>query len=219
MTHPVWLTVAEWTALFALGVLVVLMYRQLGRVFAGKTPAASIGPVLGSVAPSFDYVRVRDGSEHAFLPGGGQPSLVAFVDPTCPSCEALVESFDEGARRGELSAVRTLLVISDPPEYVQISDVFRSTKMEIGRPTTDAPREAYNAVATPLLIAVDAAGVVRAAHPVTTLKDLRAFRGAAVSPPSTTDLVIHHSGDGDGDGNGAAPPSDITTFKPERIIS
>lgn len=197
MTHPVYLTVAVWTALLGFGVLVVIMYRQLGRVFAGRTQG-SLGPTLGSVAPSFAYIRLGDGSEHVFEPGGGRPALVAFVDPTCPSCEALVEAFDRTARVGELAAVRSLLVISDPPEYVQISDVFRSTEIEIGRPTTEDARDAYNAAATPLLVAVDAAGIVRAARPVTAQKDVTAFRDAAVSSPSNGGLVIHHSAEGEG---------------------
>jgi hypothetical protein len=185
MTHPVYLSVAVWGALFVLGLLVVMVYRQLGRVFTSG-PAREVGPPLGSSAEAFEYVRLSDRTAQSFVPGNGKPAFLAFVDPTCPTCEVLVDSLGRAGAARELSGLRVLLVISDPPEYVEISNAFRSTELEIGRPPTASARDAYRAFATPLLIALDAAGIVRAARPVTEPKDIRAFRQAAVSPPDAT---------------------------------
>jgi len=86
---PVFLAVAQWMLLLALGLLVVVMYRQLGRVL-GQAKPAELGPRPGSNAARFGYARAGDQTVRQFTPGNGQAALVAFVDPTCPSCEQLV---------------------------------------------------------------------------------------------------------------------------------
>ena len=131
-------------------------------------------------------MRIRDSTSHTFRPAGSDgPTLLGFVDPTCPSCEELVENLSAADASGELAGFRTLLVMSDPPAYAEISPAFCSTAIEIGRPPTEAAREAYNASATPLLIAIDTAGVVRAARPAIAPKDIRALTQAAlVTAPS-----------------------------------
>lgn len=108
---------------------------------------------------------------------------MAFVDPTCPACEALVSNLNTAADGGELDELRVLLLTWDPPAYVQVSDTFRATRLEIGRPVTPAAKDDYNVSATPLLVAIDMDGVVRAAGAVRHLNDLRGFIGKASSPP------------------------------------
>jgi hypothetical protein len=184
-----YLTVAVWTALFALGVLVLIVYRQLGRVFAPAGPRAELGPSVGVKANAFEYIRLSDRSSRSFVPGGGA-ALLAFVEPTCPTCEALVENLGRASRAHELSGLRVLLIISDPSDYVQVSDTFRSTHLELGRLTTPRAREEYRAFGTPLLVAIDAAGVVRGALPTTDTRDIRAFRELALSPSRAENLGV-----------------------------
>lgn len=182
MKIPLFLAIAQWALLLALGLLVVAAYRQLGRVFAGKRPAGALGPVPGSNAQGFDYIRIRDNTTQVFRPAdNARPTLLGFVDPTCPACEELVENLSAADGSGELSGVRTLLVMSDPPAYAEISPAFCSTTIEIGRPPTEAARDSYNASATPLLIAIDRAGMVRAARPTTARKDIRVLMQAALA--------------------------------------
>lgn len=158
------------------------MYRQLAHVFM-ETPRGSLGPAVGSEAAEFAYLRVSDNSRHVFTPSA-EPALLAFVDPSCLSCEALVKTMEKLRAAGALAEVRTLLMISDPPEYLQISQTFQTTQLEIGRPESAVPREAYNAIATPLLIAIDRSGVVRAARAgATESRDVRMLRDAAIAPP------------------------------------
>jgi hypothetical protein len=208
MRIPLYLAVAQWALLLALGLLVVTAYRQLGRVLGRARQPAELGPPVDSRPGKIAYERIsRPGSNGAgpasqadgardagpagpvgnavrsFVPGGGQPALVAFVDPTCPSCEELVTVLGAAREAGELGGLRVLLLTADPPSYLQISAAFRATSLEIGRPLDRADLESYRASGTPLLVAIDAAGVVRAAGSVIRMAEVRAFSQACLLPP------------------------------------
>jgi len=185
---PVFLADAQWALLLALGLLVLTAYRQLGRVMGRSGQPAELGPPAGSQAGKIDYTRLSGspdgpaGQVAAFTPGGGQPALIAFVDPTCPSCEELVTALGAAREAGDLDGARVLLLTSDPPAYLQISAVFRATILEIGRPLDRDDLEPYRTTATPLLVAIDAAGVVRAAGTAVRLAEVRAYRQACELP-------------------------------------
>ena len=188
MRIPVFLADAQWALLLALGLLVLTAYRQLGRVMGRSGQPAELGPPVGSQPGTIDYTRLsggpdgRAGQVAAFAPGGGQPALVAFVDPTCPSCEELVTALGAAQQAGDLDGARVLLLTSDPPGYLQISAVFQATTLEIGRPLDRDDLEPYRATATPLLVAIDAGGVVRAAGTAVRLAEVRAYRQACELP-------------------------------------
>ena len=184
MRVPLYLAVSDWVVLFALGILVILMYRQLGRVFGPSQETPNLGPAIGAHAESFEYTRVNDSTAHLFAPGQtARPALLAFVNPMCPTCELLVESLGVANADGELSKLQTLLLISDPPEYLQISNAFSTTTLEIGRTQSEEVIRAYNATATPLLVAIDSSGTIRAARPAAELDHVRALAQAAIDPP------------------------------------
>jgi len=187
---PLYLAVAQWALLAALGVLVVVMFRQLGRLLAGASQPAELGPAVGSLAAPVAYSRPGEDAVRRLTPGDGQPALVAFVDPTCPSCEELVGVLDAARRAGELTGLRTLLLISDPVSYLQISAPFRSTGLEIGRPAQAGGLRSYRVTATPLLVAIDAAGLVRAAGPVRQAAQVRAYAQACLLPEPETTLAV-----------------------------
>ncbi len=187
---PEYLAVAQWALLGVLGVLVVIMFRQLGRLLTGAAKTAELGPPVGGKAAALTYVRPGDPAERRLTPGEGQPLLLAFVDPTCPSCEDLVGVLGQLQAAGELASLRALLLISDPPSYLQISDVFSSTGIEIGRPVRPAGLEYYRVSATPLLVAVDDAGVVRAAGSVVRPAEVRAFAQSCLLPAPEAALTV-----------------------------
>jgi hypothetical protein len=182
MRIPLYLAIAQWALLLGLGFLVIIAYRQLGRIF-GPRALSEHGPPAGSTAVSFEYERVSDGSLQYVAPGGGQAMLLAFVNPTCQTCEKLVASFSAVHQAGDLDGLRVLLLISDPPSYLQISDSFRSTALEIGRVTTRGTLSAYRAAATPLLVAIDSAGVIRSSGAAREIDEVRAFIQACILPP------------------------------------
>jgi hypothetical protein len=163
MRIPLYLEVAQWALLFGLGALVIVLYRQLGRLLSHSDKHPGAGPEIGSRAAPIRYQRVPGGAPGRVAPGDGQPLLIAFVDPTCPACEQLVSSLSAPQVADELLSVRILLLMSDPPNYVTISPAFRATSLEIGRPASTAEVASYRPTSTPLLVAVDRTGTVRAA--------------------------------------------------------
>jgi len=178
MRIPLSLEVAQWALLFALGSLLIVLYRQLGRLLSGRPDADLPGPAVGSTAAPVRYAAAADGTPGRLTPGDGVPCLIAFVDPTCPSCEQLVASLGDAQAASELVGVRVLLLISDPPGYLGISAAFSSTRLEIGRPLSAGEVASYRATGTPLLVAADGGGIVRAAGVVTTLAEVRSYAAA-----------------------------------------
>lgn len=174
MKIPVFLAVAQWALLLSLGWLVVIMYRQLGRVFGEQKTSPDHGPSIGSSAPAIEYMRLADDTP-GYLTPGSQPTLVAFVEPSCLSCDRLVAAMSAVHVAGELDDWQVLLLMSDPPKYLRVSEAFRSTRLEIGRVLTRATVDDYHAMATPLLVAIDVSGVVRAAGAAVEISEVRSY--------------------------------------------
>jgi hypothetical protein len=177
---PLYLAIAQWALLGALGILVIVLFRQLGRLLNGNAKAAELGPVTGSRAAALSYLRPGEQVPRQVTPGGGEPLLIAFVDPTCPSCEQLVLTLDQVRATGDIAALRILLLISDPASYLQISDAFSATELEIGRPADPAGLEYYRVTATPLLVAIDATGTVTAAGSAIRSAEVRRYIQASL---------------------------------------
>jgi hypothetical protein len=193
MRIPLYLEVAQWALLFGLGLLVVVLYRQLGRLLSKSEHAHELGPPVGSRATSFRYERVSDGAPARFTPGTGTAALIAFVDPTCPACEQLVTNLSAMHDAAEMPDVEVLLLISDPPGYLSISAAFSTTRLQIGRPVAAAGVASYRASGTPLLVAVDPTGIVRAAGVASQLTEVRRFAAAlaaATELPSTRESEV-----------------------------
>jgi hypothetical protein len=146
---------------------------------AEPTGLAQLEAMLADAA---DGVRV-------FTPGHGQPALVAFVDPTCPSCEQLVATLSAAQAAGELAGLRVLLLTSDPPAYLQISPAFQAAGLEIGRALDRADLESYRPSATPLLVAIDAGGTVTKAGTGLRAAEVRAFSQSCLLPVSPEALL------------------------------
>jgi hypothetical protein len=182
MKVPLYLAVAQWTLLFAFGLLLIVVFRQLGRTLHKDDAAVPLGPEVGSKAASLEYSRFADDTVQYLAPGDGQPTLLAFVEPTCPSCEKLVLALGTAEHSGELSGLRVLLLTSSPKSYLKVSDAFRATRLECGRILAQATTQAYGATSTPLLVAIDRDGMVRAAAPAIELAEVRTFSRACSFP-------------------------------------
>jgi hypothetical protein len=182
---PLDLAVAQWALLGGLGVLVFVLFRQLGQLMNGTGQAGGLGPPAGRAATPLHYRRPGEREPRLLRPGAGQPLLLAFVDPTCPSCEELVKVLGSFAAAGELGETRVVLLISDPVSYLQISPVFEATELEIGRPAQPAELDAYAVTATPLLVAIDGFGTVRAAGSAIEPAEVRQYiRSASAAEPA-----------------------------------
>jgi hypothetical protein len=221
MRIPLYLAVAQWALLLALGLLVVTAYRQLARVLGQGATPAELGPPAGSHPDQIIYqplspatgaalaagapgdqaggaglaqleAMLADAADavRVFIPGGGQPALVAFVDPTCPSCEQLVTTLAQAQAAGELAGLRVLLLTSDPPAYLQISPAFQGADLEIGRPLDRADLESYRPSATPLLVAIDADGAVTKAGVAIRPAEVRAFSQSCLLPAPSPEALL-----------------------------
>ena len=144
---------------------------------------------MGSMAARLQYSRFADDTVQYLTPGDGQPTLLAFVDPTCPSCEQLVYTLGTAEQTGELSGLRVLLLTSSPKSYLKVSAAFRATRLECGRILAQATTQAYGATSTPLLVAIDRDGVVRAADTAIQLAEVRTFIRACVLPPDEGESI------------------------------
>jgi hypothetical protein len=195
---PLYLAIAQWALLGALGVLVIAAFRQLGRLLNGTATATELGPLIGSRAAGLSYFRPGEQAPRHLVPGTGQPALIAFVDPTCPSCEQLVLTLDQLQAAGDLAAVRVLLLISDPASYLQISEAFSATELEIGRPSDPAGLESYRVTGTPLLVAVDAVGTVTATGSAIRAAEVRRYiqasLGSTQAPAVLPAVVVRGEG-------------------------
>ena len=76
--------------------------------------------------------------------------------------------------------MRILLLVSDPPGYLGISAAFQATSLEIGRPLAAAEVSGYHVTGTPLLVAIDGDGLVRAVGVTSELTDVRAHAATIV---------------------------------------
>jgi hypothetical protein len=193
MVIPVYVVVAQWALLLALGALVAILYRHVGRAMA-KTAPTELGPPVGSEAASFEYWALSDKTLRQVRPGGGQAALVAFVEPSCLSCEQLVATMGTARESGELSGLRVLLLVSEPPRYVDLSEAFRGSRLEVGRVVARATVLAYKVSATPLLVAIDGDGVVRSAGPARDIAEVRAAIQACLTPPPSLPISVSPSG-------------------------
>src|SRR2546421_2664717 len=60
VTLPLWLVVSQWTLLFALGFLIIVMYRQASFLQQLKDQGSEReGLSIGEKAPAFDYTPVN----------------------------------------------------------------------------------------------------------------------------------------------------------------
>jgi hypothetical protein len=177
---PTFLVAAQWALLLALGFLVIVVYRQLGSVFGRERPHTQLGPPVGSSAATLEYERVSDGLIQFCRPGDGIPMMIGFVDPICPACERLVATLDDAFEDGELRGMRVLLLTTYPTSYIQISDAFRSTRFEIGWIDSHQAREKYHVLATPLAVAINGSGIVKASGPTIERQELHKFISACI---------------------------------------
>jgi hypothetical protein len=204
-----YLSVAQWVLLLGFGTLLVVVYRQLGWAFTRLKPDREFGPAIGTPAGAFEYSCIADRTVQYFEPAAGVATLLAFVDPTCASCEALVAALSDFHRAGELDGTRVLLVTSEPESYLTISDEFQATELEIGRVTSSDALEAYRVTATPLLVAIDERGTVRAA-------------GVAIQPHEIRDIrskLLRRHVDAAHATDGAATPAAATNGRVQTLRS
>ena len=179
---PLPIVVAQWTALFALGLLVVIFYRQLAVLLAVKErahtdPASLSGLSVGSALPSLagELFAGRGPETFTWKPGHPSGSLLLFADPVCGSCEMAVGALNALIASGRVKDVDTLIVTSEEPELVRAVETFRTSVVPVVRIDKGVAVEEFRVRATPLFYVAGADGRVVALGPGHDEKDIRRF--------------------------------------------
>ena len=140
--------VVQWVLLLVLGVTVVALARQVGKLHLRLGPRGALeidteGPEVGSVAPP---VRARtERGTPVRLGGPGPAMIVLFASPSCSICREVAPAIPAVARAAGLVP----LVVHDE----------------------DAER-AYDVPGTPFLVVLDERGTVRAKGTVNNLEQV-----------------------------------------------
>lgn len=160
---PLWLVVSQWTLLFALGWLVIVMYRQVAYLQLLKDAGSERdGLPIGERAPSFDGTPINRGmaGPTRFEPRGHW-SLLLFADPGCASCETALQALTHLAPT-VAHTLRIQVVTSAHPSQIMAVELFHTTSFDISRVREDVATQLYRARVTPFAFLIDPEGIIRA---------------------------------------------------------
>jgi hypothetical protein len=188
---PLWLVVSQWTLLFALSFLIIVMYRQIGYLQQLKDSGSEReGLPLGEKAAAFDYIPAN-GSTNAparFDPNG-KWSLLLFADPGCVSCQNTLLSVERLAPKlGQ--AMRVLVVTSAEPTQIAAADAFRNASVQIGRIRSDVATKLYRTTVTPFGYTIDPEGMIRAKGIVGDESAIRRLVRKADRSPVNVEFIV-----------------------------
>lgn len=163
ITYPLWLVVSQWVLLFALGGLVVTLYRQLGYYLHVTTSSpANQGLDIGEAVPAFQYLPAGDGAmtPRRFEPRGDW-SVLLFADPGCASCEQAVQALERAGAGGDQLS-HTLIVTTAEPSRIRAIEAFQATPLPIARVQPHVADRLFRTTVTPFLFVIDPDGTVAA---------------------------------------------------------
>lgn len=164
ITLPTWVVVGQWALLFALGTLVILMYRQLAFLLElANLGTEREGLKIGEKAAEFTYRQANNalsGREgHLKLTEGWL--LLVFADPGCSSCQKALTILEHLAPKLE-QTMRVVLVAPATPELIEAVDAFKNTSIDIYRVDQEVPFKLYRTYSTPFAYLINPQGVIQA---------------------------------------------------------
>jgi hypothetical protein len=170
---PVPALIAQWVALLALCVLVIILYRQLAVLLTVRDRShldlpSLVGLTRGSRLPAVKgELVVGAGAPRAFAreASSQRPTLLLFADPLCGSCEMAVEALNRASESGLLQSVDALVVTSENPAYVEAIDAFRLSAVPVVHMDKSRMQDEFKVLVTPLFCVADNDGTVVAVGP------------------------------------------------------
>ncbi|HLH60460.1 MAG TPA: hypothetical protein VKV20_02155 [Ktedonobacteraceae bacterium] len=191
ITLPLWLFAAQWVLLFALGFLILVMFRQIALFERLKDSGSEReGLPVGEKAPSFVYQPVnRRANPPAHFEPVGNWSLLLFADPSCSSCQSTLLSLERLAPRLAQS-MRLLVATTAEPAVITAADAFRQATVEIGRIPVDVSTRLYRTTVTPFGYLIDPDGIVRAKGAVADDASLRKLVRQGDQTPVNVEFTI-----------------------------
>jgi hypothetical protein len=191
ITLPGWLVVSQWALLFALGFLIIMMFRQVALLEQHKDRGSDrAGLQPGEKAHSFDYIPLnRTTNAPARFEPRGRWSLLLFADPSCVSCQNTLLALEKLSPHLAQS-VQVLVATTSEPDLISASDAFRLTSFELGQIPVDVSTRLYNTGVTPFGHLIDPAGVVHAKGTVTDEASLRKLVRHGDAKPVNVEFTI-----------------------------
>lgn len=159
----IWLVsyIVLWAAVFALGVLVLLLYRQLGIMYLGTAEGVSRDGIdRGTAAPDFALTD-QHGTVHRLSGYKGRPVMLLFGSPHCSPCRILLPQLHDWARSHSDVAVLWLNAASPEESLKFVSDTGATLPIVPFAPEENL-MDSYRVRVTPFMFLLDEKGIVRA---------------------------------------------------------
>ncbi len=187
---PLWLVVSQWTLLFALGFLIIVMYRQVAFLQRLKdTGSEREGLPIGEKAPAFDYLPVNQRSTSTRFEPQGTWSLLVFADPTCVSCQGALLALERMAPKFGQD-MRVLVATSADLAQINAVDAFRTASVALSRVQSDVASRLYQITVTPFGYVIDPEGKIRARGVATDEAAIRKIVRKADRHPVNVELIV-----------------------------
>lgn len=161
---PLWVVIAQWTALLGLVLLVVMIYRQLGYfLYVSTSQSENAGLGEGELAPVFPYATdSATPSDVNVMQFKGRWTLLMFVDPMCSGCERALHALDKVREDGVLPrGVETIIATAAEPMRRVENPAF-AIRSDLVTVDLDAVGRLYHVNKLPFTFLIDPAGAVRA---------------------------------------------------------
>ena len=170
-----------WVAVVGLGVLVVVLVRQIGLLHERLAPVGALaqqqGPQVGEPAPELSLEDLS--GESVSLRGNAatsQRTLLFFLSPTCPVCDTLLPTLRRVVE-AESPGLRLILASDGEPEEhrafrreKKLEDVPYVLSTELGM--------RFAVAKLPTAVLIDESGIVRARGMVNTREHLESLFNA-----------------------------------------
>ena len=150
-----------WLFVLALGVLVLLLYRQLGIMYLGSAEGVSRDGIdKGTTAPDFNLTD-QYGNPQRLSEYRGRPTVLLFGSPHCTPCRTLMPQLQDWSRAHPEVGVVWLNAASEAESLKFVSDIGATIPVAAYSPESKL-MDKYKVRVTPFTFLLDEKGVVRA---------------------------------------------------------
>ncbi len=159
----VWLVsyIVLWLLVLGMGVLILLLYRQLGIMYLGSAEGVSRdGLNKGTQAPDFSLTD-QYGNLQRLINYRGRPTLLLFGSPHCSPCRTLLPQLHEWAAAHPEVGVLWLNAASPEESLKFVSDTGATIPVAPYPPEGNL-LDIYKVRVTPFSFLLDENGVIRA---------------------------------------------------------
>ncbi len=169
----IWLLsyVVLWVVVLGMGVLVLLLYRQLGIMYLGSAEGVSRdGLEKGTTAPDFSLAD-QYGATQRLANYRGRPVLLVFGSPHCSPCRTLLPQMHDWAKAHPDVVPIWLNAASNDESLKFVSETGATLPVAAYPPETNL-MDKYKVRVTPFMFMLDEKGIIQAKGLVNTRSGL-----------------------------------------------